>query len=95
MQFFFFQFNMGPYVSKKFKQNLFWKYTSDALSKNHAYSWGGGGSLYQIVQKFVKFQILDFCLFFFFLLTWDHMGVEVSNDISGESIHQICSPNFM
>ncbi len=56
-------------------------------------------SLYEIVQRIVKFKILDFChiFFFFFSLTWtwDHMGVKVSNDISSETTHQICSPKFM
>ena len=34
-----------------------------------------------------------FLSFFPFWLTWDHMGVKVSNDISFGRIHQIWSPN--
>ncbi len=48
----------------------------------------------KIAQRIVKFQILDFVNFFFFflvLLTWDHMRIKVSNDISSERTHQICS----
>ncbi len=42
-----------------------------------------------VVQRIVKFEILDFCHFFLFSLTWDHMGVIVSNDIFSETIQQI------
>ncbi len=31
----------------------------------------------------------------YYSLTWDHMGVKVSNDISSERTHQICSLKFM
>ena len=48
----------------------------------------------EVIQRITKFQILDFCHFFSFSLTWDNMGVKVSNDIS-ESMHQICSPKFL
>ena len=50
----------------------------------------------KVVQRIVKFQILNFCRFFFsFSLTWGHMRVKVLNDISSERTHQICSPKFM
>ncbi len=55
----------------------------------------GGGVSTKLFKNLWNFKFWIFAFFFFFLLTWDHMGVEVSNDISGESIHQICSPNFM
>ncbi len=47
----------------------------------------------KVVQRIVKFEIFGFFhfFFFFFSLTWDHMGVKFSNDISSESTHQICS----
>ena len=38
----------------------------------------------KVVERIVTFQILEFCHFFPFSLTWDHMGVKVSNDISSE-----------
>ena len=41
----------------------------------------------KVVQRIVKFQILDFCLPISLIL--DHVGVKVSNDISYDSIHQI------
>ncbi len=41
------------------------------------------------VQRIVKFQILNFCHFFSVLLTWDHMGAKVSNNISSERTQQI------
>ncbi len=39
------------------------------------------------------FGILPFFFLFSFSVTWDHIGVKVSNDISCERTHQICSPN--
>ena len=81
---------MGPYRRTNFL------YTTDSLPKINAYTSSEG--LYQLVQRIVKFEG------FFFVcvcvcggggsLTWKHMGVNVSNDISSE-IHQIYSPNFM
>ena len=47
----------------------------------------------KIVQRIVKFQILDFCLFF--SVSINHMRVEVWNDISSESTLQINFPKFM
>ncbi len=48
----------------------------------------------KVVQRIIKFQILDFHQFFSFSLTWNHMTVKVSNDIS-ERTHQIGSPKLM
>ncbi len=47
--------------------------------------------LCQVVQRVVKFEILEFSHFFSFSLTWEHMGLHVSIGISSESIHDICS----
>ncbi len=55
-------------------------------AKNHVHSWE---DLYQSL----KFWI--FAKYFSFSLKWDHMGVKVSNDISPERAHQICSAKFM
>ncbi len=49
----------------------------------------------KVVERIVTFQILDFCHFFPFSLTWDHVGVKVSNDISAETTHHICSTKLM
>ncbi len=51
----------------------------------------------KVVQRILKFQILDLChfLFSFFSLTWDHIGVKVLNDITSERTHQLCSPKFI
>ncbi len=38
----------------------------------------------KVVQRIAKFQILEFCHFFSFSLTWDYMGMKLSNDISSE-----------
>ncbi len=40
------------------------------------------------VKRIVKFQILDFALYSF-SLTWDHVRVKVSNEVSCEIIHQL------
>ncbi len=47
--------------------------------------------LYQVVQIIVKCQMLELSS----SLTWDYMGVKVSNDIACESMHQICSSKFI
>ena len=72
------------YGSKNFKR---------LLPKNHAYF--RGGSLLKLFKELwnLKFWILN--KYFSFSLTWDHMGVKVSNDISPERTHQICSRKFM
>ncbi len=49
----------------------------------------------KVDQRIVKFQILDFCHFFSVSLTWDRLGLKVSNDISSETTYQICSLKFM
>ncbi len=65
--FFFVFVNIGPYGNTNFKRHLLWKYASDSIPKNHAYSWGVST---KIAQRIVKFQILDFWQFFFFVLFW-------------------------
>ena len=56
-----------------------------------------GKNFYQNCSK--NWEISNFgflpVFVFSFSLTWDHMGVKVSNYICSESIHQICSPKFM
>ena len=49
----------------------------------------------KVVQRNVNFKFWIFAIFFSFSLTWDHMGVKVSNDISSERTHQICSLKIM
>ncbi len=44
----------------------------------------------KVVQKIVKILNFAKCSSFSFI-AWDHMGVNVSNDISSESTHQIHS----
>ncbi len=49
---------------------------------------------------FLFFKILIFLCFMIFLLllfslTWDHMGEKISNDISSETTHQVCSLKFL
>ena len=47
----------------------------------------------KVVQRIVKFQILDFCHFVLsFSSTWDHKELK-TYDISPERTHQICSKN--
>ena len=94
---FFFAFvNLQPYSRKKFNRHLLWKYTSDSLQKSYLLL---GRFSTKVVQRIVKFEILDICQFFFFFfsfsLTWDHMGVKASNNISEERTHQVCSPICM
>ena len=89
---FFFVF-VGPYGSKNFKWHLHWKYEPDSPPKYHAYSWEGSlPKLFKELRNLI-FWISD--KYFSFSLTCDHMGVKVSNDISSERAHQICSPKFM
>ncbi len=49
----------------------------------------------KVAQRFVEFKICIFAQYFSLSLTWAHMGVKVSNDISSERAHQIYSPKFM
>ncbi len=55
-----------------------------------------GEGVYQSCSKNCEISNFGFLpIFFVFSHAWDHMGVKVSNDISSERIHQICSPKFM
>ena len=53
--------------------------------------------LYQSCSKDCEISIFGILPFFSFSITWGHMGVnvKVSNDISSETTHQICSRKFM
>ena len=53
-----------------------------------------GGKLYLSTISPNIFFFNFFLRFFSFSLTWDHMGVKISNDISFESTHQILSPKI-
>ncbi len=61
--------------------------------KNHVYSYRKG--LYKSCVKICEILNFGFLPFFFVSLTWDRMGVKVSNDIASETTHQICSLKFM
>ncbi len=52
-----------------------------------------GEGLYQIKVTIVKFEILDFWHFFPFSLTWDHIRVKDSNDISSERTPDLLPKN--
>ncbi len=55
-----------------------------------------GAKMFTNVQRIIEISNLGFGGFFISLpLTWDHMGANVSNDISSERTHHICSPKFM
>ncbi len=72
-----------------FLNNIFSKNTLQIHSQNnHAYS--SEGSLPKLLNELWNFGFLQF-----FSLTWDLIGVKVSNDISSEKAHQICSTKFM
>ncbi len=56
----------------------------------------GSEGLYQSCSKNCEISHFGFFPFLLsFSLTWDFVGVKVSNDISCESMHQIYSPKFM
>ena len=85
--------NMGPYGEKIFKEHLLRNHQSDSLPKNHGWSWGG--SLPKLLKEFWNFEFCTFDKFFSFLLTQDHMGEKVSNDISSETTSQNHSQKIM
>ncbi len=92
-RFFFFFGNTKPYGRKKIKRHLLWKYITDALQKIPCILLGKVST--KVVQRLAKFQILNFCHFLSFSLTWDHMVEQISNDILPESARQICSQKCM
>ncbi len=84
--FFFVFVNIGPYGSKNFKWHLHWKYAPDSPPKHHAHSWEG--SLPKLFKELRNLTFWIFDKYFSFSLTCDHMGINVSNDISSERAHQ-------
>ena len=83
--------NMGVSGSKNLGE-----YPSDSLpTPNKKIMHSPNEGLYKVFQKIVNFKFYFFIYLFFFFafsLTWDHMGVKVSNNISDERRHQIRSP---
>ncbi len=61
--FFFVFVNLEPYGRKTFKRHLLLKYTSDSLPKKSSILLGRVST--KVVQRIVKFQILDFCQLYF------------------------------
>ena len=92
LRFFFLIVNMGQY-GRKNSNDISSASTLQIHSQKSCILQGRVST--EVVQRIMKFEILDFCHFYFlFLLTWGHMGVKVSNDISSETTHQIFSLKF-
>ena len=70
--------------------------SSESMQQNHCpKSWHAPAEvLYQSFSKHCESSRI-FGNLFLFSLTWGHMGVKVSNDISSERTQQICSPKSM
>ena len=82
---------MGPY-GRKISSEIFSESTQQIHSQKFMHT--PREVFYQSRSKNCEISNFGFLYFFPFSLTWDHMGVNTSNDNSSESAHHIHSPNF-